>query len=64
MIESEEQAYTAELYTEIRLVLDSRESVSNGRDRLRYYFLARDVALPGETAAGTSKIYLGDDLCS
>jgi hypothetical protein len=64
MIESESQAYTAELYAEVLLVLDSREAVSNTRDRLRYFFLARGVELASSSPAGSSKIYLGDDLCS
>lgn len=64
MITETSQAYTAALYTEVLLVLDSREAVSNARDRLRYYFLARGAELSEATPAGKSKIYLGSDLCS
>lgn len=62
LITVEVQAYTAELYTEIMLVLDSREAVSNTRDRLTSYFEARGVEVT-EPSAGVSKIYLGDSLC-
>lgn len=58
----EDETYTAELYTEIILVLDTREAVSNTRDRLTAYFTARGVAVT-EPSAGVSKIYLGDALC-
>lgn len=57
------QTYTVALYTEILAVLDSRESVSNTRERLTYYFLARDVAVT-EPAAAQSEIYIGDELCN
>lgn len=63
MITIEVQAYTAALYTEIMLVLDSREAVSNTRDRLTSYFAARGVSVT-EPSAGVSKIYVGSDLCS
>lgn len=57
------QTYTAALYTEILLVLDSREAVSNTRDRLKYFFQARGVEVTTATVA-RSQIYLGADLCS
>ncbi len=43
------------------LVLDTRETVSNIRDRLTSYFEARGVSV-SEPAAGSSKILLGLDL--
>lgn len=64
LITIESQAYTKALYTEILLVLDSREAVSNTRDRLGFYFKARGVDIGEPPPAGSSKIYLGDDLCS
>lgn len=64
LITQESQTYTKALYTEVLLVLDSREAVSNTRDRLGYYFKARGVDIGDTPSAGSSKIYLGDDLCS
>jgi hypothetical protein len=61
MITIEAQAYTAELYTEVMIVLDSRESVSATRDRLTYYFQARGVQVT-EPSAGISNIFLGSSL--
>lgn len=63
LIDETSQTYTSALYTQIMLVLDSRESVSNARDRLTAYFKARGVEVT-EPSAGSSRIYLGDDLCS
>lgn len=59
----EEQAYTVELYREILAVLDARELVSNARDRLMHYFLARGVELVTVTTPeAESKVYFGADL--
>lgn len=55
------QVYTEDLYNEILSVLDSRESVSNTRDRLTYYFQARGVEVT-EPSAGKSNIYVGSVL--
>lgn len=63
LIEQTSQTLTKELYTEIMLVLDSRESVSSTRDRLTFYFKARGVEVTAPSAA-KSEIYLGDTLCS
>lgn len=62
LVESTSQTYTLALYTEVLLVLDSRESVSNVRDRLGYYFQARGVAITAPAVAGGSKILIGDGL--
>lgn len=56
------QTYTAALYAEIMLVLDSREAVSNTRDRLTAYFTARGVQVTTPSVAN-SKIFIGDGLC-
>lgn len=63
LITETSQTYSAALYAEIMLVLDSREAVSNTRDRLTAYFKARGATVT-EPSAGTSEIYLGDVLCS
>lgn len=63
LITIETQAYTAALYAEIMLVLDSRESVSSTRDRLTFYFKAKGVEVT-QPSAGVTNIYCGDDLCS
>jgi hypothetical protein len=46
LITEEEQAYTVGLYTEVLLVLDSREAVSNTRDRLSIFSSPRGVSSP------------------
>jgi hypothetical protein len=43
-------------------IVDARELVSNARDRLRYYFLARSVDV-SESSTAVSQIYAGDVLC-
>ncbi len=63
LIEQTSQSYTSALYAEVMLVLDSREAVSNTRDRLTHYFQARGVAVVA-AAVGKSEIYLGGDLCN
>ena len=55
------QIYSLELYNELLAILDARESISNDRDRLRFYFLSRGVDVP-ESSNGKSNIYLGDVL--
>lgn len=64
MITTGELAYTKELYTEILLVLDSRETVSSDRDRLGFYFKARGIAIDPAPPASKSLIYIGGSLCS
>lgn len=53
-------------YTALLLVLDTREAVSGTRDRLKYGFMANGLADPSAStpAQGSTKIYVGDDLCS
>lgn len=63
LITETSQTYTSALYTEVMLVLDSRESVSSTRDRLTAYFTARGVAVTAPAAA-QSQIFLGAGLCS
>ena len=55
------QEFSKALYDEIMLVLDSRETVSNTRDRLTALFTAYGADVT-ESSAGSSKIYLGDAL--
>lgn len=57
----ESYGYDSATYEALLSVLDSREAISNDRDRLRYYFLARGV----EVAAleGVSNIFVGSVLC-
>lgn len=55
------QELSVDLYTEILAVVDARESVSNTRDRLRYYFLAGGIEVE-ESSAGKSNIYVGSVL--
>ncbi len=54
-----------ELFGELVLLLNSREAVSDTRDRLAFYFKARgtDVSATAPAAVtGTSRIYIGEDL--
>lgn len=61
-IELTEQEYTQETYDALLTIIDERETVSNTRDRLRYYFLARDVVI-SESIPAETNIYAGDVLC-
>lgn len=54
-------SYTVELYGALLGVLDGREAVSNTRDRLRYFFLARGIEV-GELTPKPSNIFLGSVL--
>lgn len=63
LITETSQTYTAALYTEVMLVLDSRESVSSTRDRLTAYFTARGVVVSAPATA-QSQIFLGAGLCN
>ncbi len=58
-----EATLTKELYTEILLVLDSREAVSSDRDRLAYYFKARGIDIATVAPARKSEILIGIPLC-
>ena len=51
-------SYSVETYGALLGILDARESVSNSRDRLRYFFLAKDIQV-GELPATTSNIFFG-----
>ncbi len=62
LITIEEQEYTAELYAEVLLVLDSREAVSNTRDRLKFYFQAKGVTSLTTPSVAQSKIFIGGSL--
>jgi len=53
--------FDVETYEALLSIIDSREVVSNTRDRLTYYFLARGVEV-SEPSAGVTKIYVGDEL--
>jgi hypothetical protein len=53
--------YDLSTYTALLGVLTGRESVSSARDRLRYYFLAKNVTIP-DAPAGKSNVYIGDAL--
>lgn len=53
--------YSVGLYTELLAILGSRDLVSNTRDRLRFYFLARGVAV-SEKSTGRSNILVGSVL--
>jgi hypothetical protein len=61
-LEIESASYNSATYDALLAILDARETVSNTRDRLRYYFLARNVSI-SETSAGKSNIYIGSVLC-
>ena len=61
-LEIESYAYDAPTYEALLAVVDARESVSNTRDRLRYYFLARGVSV-SESSAVKSNILVGAVLC-
>ena len=54
-------AYTVELYAALLAVLDGREAVSQTRDRLRYFFLARGIEV-GELPTAKTNIFYGSVL--
>ncbi len=56
------KAYTVPLYTAVLAILDARETVSGARDRLGFYFMAKNVAIGVEPPAGNSNILIGSDL--
>lgn len=56
------QEYSVEVYEALHAILTAREQVSNLRDKLKYYFLAKGVNVTDATAA-TSKLFLGAVLC-
>jgi hypothetical protein len=51
-----------ETYEALLAVIDARELVSNTRDRLRYYYLARGVEV-AESVPASSNIFVGASLC-
>ena len=58
----ETYGYDLATYNALLAVVDARESVSDTRDRLRYYFLAKGVAV-SESSSGKSNILIGFGLC-
>lgn len=57
------QDYSAETYLALLSILDSRETVSGARDRLKYYFLARGTEVV-ETSTAKTNILVGGVLCN
>lgn len=57
----ESAGYDLLTYTALLAVLDSREMVSNTRDRLKYYFQARGVTIE-DSVASSSNVFLGASL--
>ena len=53
--------FSLDTYAALLSVLDSRDMVSNSRDRLRYYFLARGIEV-GEISFAKSNIFFGGPL--
>ncbi len=56
--------YSVANYTALLSVLDAREMVTNTRDKLRYFFLAKGVAVGEAATASKSNIFLGGPVCS
>jgi hypothetical protein len=53
--------YDKELYLELLDILNDRESVTQTRERLRWFFLARGIQV-GELTGSKSTIYVGEVL--
>lgn len=53
-----DQSYTLENYEALLGILDARDSVSNARDRLAYYFKAAGVEITA-SSAGKTNILVG-----
>ena len=62
MIDVTAQSLTLELYKELLIVLDSRETVSTTRQRLTAYFVAAGVDVGQTPSAARSNIFLGSGL--
>ncbi len=62
-IDLDTQTYDVASYQALHTILTAREQVSNLRDRLKYYYMAKDVPVADATTAA-SKIFIGDVLCS
>lgn len=58
----ETYGYDAATYNALLAVVDGRESVSDARDRLRYFFLAKGIVI-SESSSGKSNILIGFGLC-
>ena len=57
----ESASLNLETYEALLGVVDSRELLSNTRDRLRAYFIAAGVSVPSSDQ-GKSNIYVGSEL--
>ncbi len=55
------QAYTLSVYNGLKLILESRESVSNQVEKLAAYFEARGLTVSSDYAP-TSQIFVGSPL--
>ncbi len=61
-------SFTLDNYLALATILITRDSVSGAQDRLKFYFMAAGVQIPGVQAPvtgpsiGKSDIYLGDAL--
>lgn len=60
-IELDSAGYNEETYAALLGVLDSRESVSSMKERLKYTFLAKGVAVEDPDSA-KSNIFIGAEL--
>lgn len=63
MVETDNPAYTQELYKELGIVLSSRESISNAQARLTALFIAAGAITPAEVIQNSkSNIFIGAGL--
>lgn len=61
-LENDDQGDLEAVYNDMDAVLLSREAVSTLRDRLRYYFLAKGVAVT-QADDGRSNVTIGGGVC-
>lgn len=61
-LEIDSLVFDSDTYAALLAVLDARESVSNDRDRLRYYFLARSADLVEAASVAKTEIFIGGAL--
>lgn len=61
-LEIESAGLDVETYEALDAIVAARDSVSDARDRLRYYFLAKGVSIT--EVEGSSNILVGGSVCS
>lgn len=54
--------YSPESYSDLKTILDSRESVSETHERLKAVYRAKGIVITDSAVTPQSNIYIGDEL--